>query len=124
EALPMARAAHEANRVLQAVEDPAELDTVRRWLDDEDNRYLRPGDARQAIERIEQRMNAEMEKAGVEPVATTLHLTRQLYHRMSLVAHNRRQAIEQVVSSKLRRMSRGRHPDPVGRALAVESHGR
>jgi hypothetical protein len=124
EALPMARAAHEANRVLQAVGDPEELDMARRWLEDHDDRYVRPRHARDAIERTEQRFNAEMEKAGVEPAGTTLRPTREVYHLMSLVAHIRRQAIELVVNAKLRRMSRGRHPDPVGRALAVESHGR
>jgi hypothetical protein len=123
EALPMARAVHEANRMLQTVGDPEELDAVRRWLEDHDKRYVRAGDARDAVERIEKRMNAEMDKAGAEPIQTTLHLTRQLDHRMSLVAHVRRQAIEQVVSSNLRRMSRGRPADPVGRALAVKSHG-
>lgn len=124
EALPMARAAHESNRMLQAVSDPEEMVIVQRWLEDHNKRYVRAGDARDAVERIEQRMNERMKVAGAEPLGTTIGLSRQLYHRMSLVAHIRRQGIEQIVSSKLRRMSRGRHPDPVGRALAVESHGR
>ncbi|MFL5847034.1 MAG: hypothetical protein ACJ762_20320 [Solirubrobacteraceae bacterium] len=124
EGLPTARSMHEANRMLQALADPDELDLVQRWLEDHDKRYVHASDAREAVDRIEARLNTAIEAAGHEPVPTTLSLTRQLYHRMSLVAHIRRQAIEMVVSSTLRRMSRGRHPDPIGRAIAVESHGR
>lgn len=42
---------------------------------------------------------------------------------MSVVSHNRRQATQQVVSAALRRMARGRHPNPFGRAGAVLTLG-
>ena len=123
EALPLARALHECDRLLEALADPGEQELVRRWLEDADDRHVRPREARAAVERIEQRVNREMRDAGAEPLLTTIALTRQLYDRMSAVAHNRRKATQSVVSEPLRTMSRGKHRSVFGRVAAVRMLG-
>ena len=123
EALPLARALHECDRLLEALADPGEQELVRRWLEDHDDRYVRPREARAAVERIEQRINEEMRDTGAEPLPTTITLTRELYHRMSVVALNRREATQSVVSEPLRTMSRGKHRSVFGRVAAVRMLG-
>jgi hypothetical protein len=114
---------HECLRILDSVtyEDDGQL--LVRWLADDDADYVRPRDARAAVEAGERRLEAAMIAAGEEPVPHTRVLSEKLYHHMSLVAHNRRQAIEMVISTTLRTMARGSHPSPVGRAQAVLSLG-
>lgn len=123
EALPLARALHECDRLLEALADPGEHELVRRWLEDHDKRYVRAYEARAAVERSEERINEEMREAGHEALPTTIGHTRELYHRMSVVAHNRRAATQSVVSVPLRTMSRGKHRSVFARAGAVRMLG-
>ena len=123
DALPVARAMHEAVRLLDGVTNRHDRELVTRWLADDDDRYVRPREARAAVEEGERLVREMMIAAGAEPVPSTRHLSDELYHRMSLVAHNRRRAVELVIAPTLRRMARGRHPSPVGRAQAVLTHG-
>jgi hypothetical protein len=123
EGLPTARSLHEANRLLDALADPEEGDLVRQWLADEDEEYVRPWQARAAGERIDERLAERMRAAGAEPVPSSVALGRELYHRMSVVAHNRRQGTEMALSEALRTMTRGRHPTVFGRAAAVTYAG-
>jgi len=68
-------------------------------------------------------MREKMEAEGVETIRSTLELRLDLYHRMSVVSHNRRQATQAVVSPRLRRMAGGRHQDPIARAAGVAALG-
>lgn len=72
EALPLARALHECDRLLEALTDRGEQELVRRWLEDHDKRYVHAHEARAAVERIEQRVNQEMRDAGHDPLPTTV----------------------------------------------------
>ena len=123
DALPTARAMHEAVRLLEGVTNRHDRQLVTRWLADDDDRYVRPREARAAVEAGEALGREMMIAAGEEPVANTRHLSDELYHRMSLVAHNRRRVLELVISPSLRRMARGSHPGPIGKAQAVLTHG-
>ena len=110
DALPTARAMHEAVRLLEGVTNRHDRQLVTRWLADDDDRYVRPREARAAVEAGEALVREMMIAAGEEPVANTRHLSDELYHRMSLVAHNRRRVLELVISPSLRRMARARTP--------------
>jgi hypothetical protein len=119
EAMPIARAQHECSRLLEAVTNRHETDLLIRWLADDDERYVRPRDARDAIERGEKLIAEMMIAAGEPAIPSTRDLSADLYHRMSVVTHNRRQATQSVLAPAQRSMARGRHPNPYGRATAV-----
>jgi hypothetical protein len=123
EALPTARALHESVRLLEAVSNGHDRQLVTRWLEDDDERHVRPREVRAANEAAETLVAEAMIAAGEQPLPSTRELSDKLYHRMSVVTHNRRQAIDLVVASNLRRMACGRHPSPVGRGQAVFTLG-
>jgi hypothetical protein len=123
EGLPVARSLHEADLLLEALADPHEGDLVRQWLEDRDDAWVRPRHTREAVARIEGRLDERMREAGAEPIAGTGGVGRELYHRMSVVAHNRREGLRLALAPSLRTMTRGRHPSVFGRAIAVSFAG-
>ncbi len=118
ETLVLARALHECTRLLDALGDPEDGDELlRRWLEDDDKRYVRPWEAREAERRAAERLRIKMETAGATPIKGTVDLSRDLYHHLSWFGHNRRRAVQDFVSEPQRTMIRGPHPDT--RVVAV-----
>ena len=122
EALPTARAMHECVRLLDVVTYNDDRQLLARWLVDDDGSYVRAGDARNAIESNEEKLAEMMIVAGEQRIPNTRHLSDELYHRMSVVTHNRRQATQPAVAGPLRSMARGDRR-PLEHAAAVLSLG-
>jgi hypothetical protein len=123
EGLPVARSLHEADLLLEALVDFEEGELVRQWLADRDDAWVRPRHTRAAVTRIEARLDEKMREAGAEPIPGTGAVGRDLYHRMSLVAHNRREGLRFALAPRLRTMTRGPHTSVFGRAIAVSYAG-
>lgn len=140
------RAMHEATRLLSALADEGEPELLRRWLKDEDNKWVRPAETRKAQENQRARLRESMEAAKQEAEAAgdearasdiaaglaldgmregdqLLRASRQIYDVLSRIAHSRRSGVKDAVSAELRRMATGPHPDPVIRAQYVEYTG-
>ena len=105
EVLHLARALHEADRLIEIFTVPEEEDLLRRWLAGE---WVRPGEVRAAEERFEQRLEEAMCAAGLPPLRRTNELTRTVYSEHSEAAHHRRRWTQDAVISPLRTMIRGR----------------
>jgi hypothetical protein len=101
EVLHLARALHEADRLLDAFSDHDEGELLRTWLADEGDEWVRPFHARKAQARFEQRLADAMTEEGKE------ERTRRLYDQFSRAAHHRRQWVQDAVAPELRTMLRG-----------------
>jgi len=110
EVLHLARALHEADRLLEAVYDPAEDGILRRWLADKEN--VKPADARQA----QQRANERLAAPSIERSAT---LTKSLYNQFSAATHHRRQYVQDAVSPALRTMTIGANAPWIRQAITT-----
>lgn len=142
EAMPTARALHEATRLLDAFTDDGDDSLLTRWLADEDQQWVRPKETRQAREDMVGRLRATMAESlqeaeaadDVERVAqlTTAiaemdatpkghlwRMSRSIYD-VSRIGHTRRAGTRDSVSAPLRQMVTGPHPDPLIRGEYVE----
>jgi hypothetical protein len=107
EVLHLARALHEADRLLDAFCDFDEGTLLRTWLVDEGNDCVRPSHARTAEARFEQRLADAMTAEGKDELQRTEDRTRGLYDQFSGAAHHRRQWVQEAVAPELRTMLRG-----------------
>jgi hypothetical protein len=119
EVVHLARALHEADRLLEMFEMPGEADLLRRWLADEDDSWVRPWEARAAERRFEERLAEAMLAAGEKEIESTLERTRDIYDKHSQAAHHRRRWTQDAVSAPLRSMIRGRAATPWVRRAAT-----
>lgn len=108
EVMHLARALHEADRLAEIFTIPEEESLLRRWLADEGDDWVRPGQVRAAEERFEARLEQAMEAAGLAPLRRTNALTRTIYGEHSEAAHHRRRWTQDAVVLPLRTMIRGR----------------
>lgn len=138
------RAVHEATRLLSALAD--DDDVVRRWLNDDDRKWVRPGNTRNSQEATrarlretlivaEQHATAGGDGRQAAELAQALELdvfaedssllapTRQIYDVLSRIGHSRRSGIRDAVSTDLRQMATGPHSDPFIRAEYVSYGG-
>lgn len=107
EVIHLARALHEANRLLHSFEDPEEEALLRKWLADEDANWVRPKEVRNTVERAETRV-AERARAGGGPdLATTKELSLKIYDLHSQASHHRRRWVTDAVFAEERTMIRG-----------------
>jgi hypothetical protein len=143
EAMPTARALHEATRLLDAFTDDGDDSLLTRWLADEDQKWVRPKETRQAREDMISRLRVTMAESlqeaeaadDVERVAQLTeaiagmdatpdgHLWRMslsIYDVLSRIGHTRRSGTRDSVSAPLRQMVTGPHPDPLIRGEYVE----
>jgi hypothetical protein len=146
EAAAEARTLHEAVRLLGVLADEDEPDLLRRWLEDDGNRWVRPRATRAASDRQRERVVAKLPDAlaearargdtrdaaqldeairsgGLEGDNLLAGLSLRIYDVMSWIGHSRRRGIQDAVSVSLREMATGPHPDPLVRAEYVEWAG-
>ena len=119
EVLHLARAAHEADRLLMVFRIPEEGALLRQWLTDE--KLVRPKAAREAEERFEKRLAEAMEEMGVETLRSTKELTEHIHGEHSQAAHHRRRWVQDAVFPDLRTMIRGVTPYWIRRAGTTAS---
>jgi hypothetical protein len=110
EAAGNARALWEASILLAAVAFHEEEQLLRRWLAGE---YVRPFEARAAVERKEALAREGMEAEGVGPTA---ELGEKIYDLLSQPAHHRRGGFPESIQVDAREFAYGPHPDAVVRA--------
>jgi hypothetical protein len=104
EVLHLARALHEADRLLDAFCDFDEGSLLRAWLADEGSEWVRPSHTRRAEARFEQRLADAMTAEGKDELQRTEERTRRLYDQLSGAAHHRRQWVQDAVAPELRTM--------------------
>lgn len=104
----LARALHEADRLVDIFGIPEEADLLRKWLADEGDEWVRPRAVREAEKRFEKRLAKAMREAGVPELRRTDELTRRIYGQHSEAAHHRRKWTQDAVAPQLRTMIRGR----------------
>jgi hypothetical protein len=119
EVLHLARAAHEASRLLMLFRIPEEGDLLRQWLADE--KWVRPKVVRQAEERFEKRLADAMGEMGLEALPSTKELTEHIYGEHSEAAHHRRRWVQDAVFPDLRMIITGVTPYWRRRAGTVAS---
>lgn len=147
EVAPTLRVMHETSRILHTVADRGEVDLLERWLRDGDD-YVRPREARGAIDRIRLRTVPSMEEAKElmrqlghgalvdeldrlsegAPVDEAAHdylasISLAIYDGLSRVAHARRSGMTDSLSIARREFVTGPHPDPRMRAVYTEYTG-
>lgn len=148
EVAPTLRVMHETSRVLHAIVDRQEKDLLQRWLDDDNQRHVRPKHARAALGRIRLRTVGTMEElkqkateagygelvAELEEASASVagdeddpdylaHLSLGVYDGLSRVAHARRSGMIDSLSVRGRDFVTGPHPDPRMRGPWVEQTG-
>jgi hypothetical protein len=124
EVIPLARTLHEANRLVQTFAQRNEDELLRIWLADEGrHKWVRPKQAREAIERAEDKLNDLMRRHGADAPGTTTELSIEIYDQFSRAAHNRRAWVQDAVSADLRQMATGPHRSPVRRAGTLAAIG-
>ncbi|MFY9487211.1 MAG: hypothetical protein WAP35_00745 [Solirubrobacterales bacterium] len=121
ELMHLARALHEADRLLNSFEDPEEDALLRKWLADVGADWVRPTEARNAMERTEQRLAAAAREAGGPELRTTKQLSIDLYDLHSQAAHHRRRWVEDAVFPDERTMMRGRTQAWIRRAVTARA---
>ncbi len=117
EHLILIRSLHEADRLLDVFCDPDESGLLTRWLSDE--RTIKPSESRKAEQRFEERLGEWMTDEGLPELPRTEQPTRELYGKYSEAAHHRRTYVQDLVSSPLRQMLRGRATTWERRAVAA-----
>ena len=97
EVLHLARALHEASRLVEIFNVPEEHELLREWLAGE---WVRPGVVRAAEEqeRAEERLEGAMLAAGLPPLQRMGEMTRTIYGEHSEAAHHRRRWTQDAVS--------------------------
>lgn len=117
ELLHLARAVHEADRLLFLFQIPEEADLVKQWLDDEV--WVRPKATREAEDRFEERLAEAMKAAGVPGLPRTKPMSEDIYGHHSEAAHHRRRWTQDAVLPDLRTMTRGKSDHWVRRVGTV-----
>jgi hypothetical protein len=108
EVLHLARSLHEAEGLVGIFPLEEGTDLVRKWLADEGEEWVRPGEVRQAQEAFFDRLAELMREAGTPPdVDDPLGLRRMIYGQQSQAAHHRRRWTQDAVAPLLRTMLRG-----------------
>jgi len=100
----LARALHEADRLLDLFLMPNEDDLLRRWLS---GGKISPSDARKAEERYGATISQEMREAGIDDEGNLnvgAGLSRTMYSKLSEPAHHFRKWTEDAVAPDLRQM--------------------
>jgi hypothetical protein len=105
ELMHLARAMHEAGRLLFVFQMPDEGDLVRQWLTDDE--AVMPRDARAAEERFQRQLDEAVRAAGGPEMPDVGPLTRRIYGEHSEAAHHRRRWTQDAVFPDLRAMIRG-----------------
>jgi hypothetical protein len=109
-ALPVARAMHESNRLLDAFTDGEETALLARWLA---NESIEPREIRAAVGRMLERERLQLEELGVDlshEIDPTQHAT-EIYRLLSKPAHSQRSGLIEYFSAGLRRFAYRRAPD-------------
>lgn len=107
EVLHLVRALHEADWLAGIFVLPEGTDLLRKWLADEGDEWVRPGEVRAAERKFEERLADAMRSAGVPELNRTRELTRAVYGDQSQAAHHRRKWTQDAVAPALRTMLRG-----------------
>lgn len=103
----LARALHEADRLLGAFEFPSEEPLLKKWLADDGHNWARPKAARKAMTRIERLIREGAGDAGDAAISSIEQLNLTIYDQHSRAAHHRRAWVQDAVFADERRMIRG-----------------
>lgn len=107
ELLHLARALHEADRLIDVFALAEGTELLRKWLADEGNEWVRPGEVRKALDAFEDRLAARMRELGLPELEKAQDKSRFMYEHQSQAAHHRRQWSQDAVLPELRTMIRG-----------------
>jgi len=107
EVLHLARALHEAVRLVQAFMLPEGTALLRKWLADDGNDWVRPKAVRAVESEFEERLAQAMRDAGIPELDRTRDLDRAMYGHQSEAAHHRRKWTQDAVLPPARTMLRG-----------------
>jgi hypothetical protein len=113
----------EAAILLGAVTSEHEEELLRRWLADEDGAWVRPGQARDAVERMEARQRERMREDGLELGRGMAEGGDHIYDLLSKPAHHRRGGFPETSRVDLRVFTYGPHPNAEVRAHYVDYAG-
>jgi hypothetical protein len=89
EVLHLARAEQEASRLAEIFGTDEGTELLRKWLADEGDEWVRPGEVRKADEAYEKRLAAAMNEAGLSEIPPTAERSREIYGEHSQAAHHR-----------------------------------
>jgi hypothetical protein len=103
EVLHLARALHEADRLAAIFPQPEGTDLLRKWLADQGNEWVRPGEVRAAQEKF----NERIVQLGGPDLEAVRELPREIYGEQSQAAHHRRKWTQDAVAPMLRTMLTG-----------------
>ena len=117
----LARALHEADRLLAVFEFPSEAPLLRKWLADDGHKWVRPKEARKAFVRIEKLIHETAAQQGAEAIQSTEELNVEIYDQHSRAAHHRRGWVQDAVFPDERTMIRGISDAWVRRAITTHS---
>ena len=109
----IARAEHEAARLLSALSDSDEAALIEKFLAD---KWIRPKALLQAEKDNQTRVAEQMVRCGVVPPQRTEGLTTSLYRNLSEGTHHRHKDILEDYDDKLRTFRYGVEGDPVRQA--------
>jgi hypothetical protein len=121
EVLHLARALHEAARLAGIFTQQEGTELLRRWLADEGDEWVRPGQVRAARERFAERLAEVAREAGGPELGIPAGLERQIYGDQSQAAHHRRKWTQDAVFPEQRTMRRGPTTDWARRAATTAS---
>jgi hypothetical protein len=107
EVLHLARALHEADRLAGIFPQPEGAELLRKWLADEGEEWVRPGQVRAAQERFAKRLAEVSREAGGPELEMPPGLERRIYGDQSQAAHHRRKWTQDAVFPAQRTMLRG-----------------
>lgn len=117
----LARALHEADRLLAAFEFPSEEPLLKKWLADEGQAWVRPKEAREALTRIEAMISEGAGGASEKAMASIEELNLTIYDQHSRAAHHRRAWVQDAVFPDERKMIRGISDAWARRAITTHS---
>jgi hypothetical protein len=120
EVLHLARALHEADRLAGIFPQQEGTELLRKWLADEGDEWVRPGQVRAAQKRFAERLAEVVREAGPE-LEMPAGLERQMYGEQSQAAHHRRKWTQDAVFPDQRTMLRGPTTDWARRAARTAS---
>lgn len=107
EVLHLARALHEADRLLDVFALAEGTDLLRKWLADDGNDWVRPGEVRKALAEFEDRLATKMTELGLPTLEKAQEKSKSMYDLQSRAAHHRRKWTQDAVLPELRTMIQG-----------------
>lgn len=116
EMVPILRTAHEAIQLLRTISMHRDTAVLLDWLKDH---HIKPSRVRNAEDRNQKAIAAEMREAGVDPPGRSKDFMDSMYRDLSEIAHIKRSRVLEIASVDCRLMPVDGHPSATVRAYFV-----